>query len=448
MVKKKTHEEYVDEVTKINPNIEVIGKYIGNDIKIAHRCKIDGCEWETYPSSIVNKKTGCPKCTQIKNKIKTKRTYEEYITELKDKNLLVDIIGEYINCNVKSLFRCKLCGHEWYARPYDILKGKSRCQVCSHKVIGNAPDYKNSMWASANKEYFAQYMSEEQLKSYMPNSNKSIDMKCPDCGYIKHISPNLLSYKGFGCTKCGDGISYPNKFSRAFLAQTLAENICYEYAPNWLIVNGTQRFFDNYFESNGKSYVLEMDGRLGHGNLSFLTGEKDYDGLQIDKEKDRLAQEHSITVIRIDCAVSDKDYIKRNIINSQLPSILCFTENDIDWNMCDKFATSNLVLKAIKLWNNRVAIKQISDKLQVDVATVTRYLKKGKALGLCDYSATESHKRAASRKVIRLSDNRIYNTIQECADNNCLNRKTVYRYCKNKKRFMYYDEYIAVLQTT
>ena len=84
----------------------------------------------------------------------------------------------------------------------------------------------------------------------------------------------------------------------------------------------------------------------------------------------------------------------------------------------------------------------------MDVATVTRYLKKGKALGLCDYSATESHKRAASRKVIRLSDNRIYNTIQECADNNCLNRKTVYRYCKNKKRFMYYDEYIAVLQTT
>ena len=42
MGKKKTHAEYVDELAKVNPDIEVVGIYIGNKVKIPHRCKIDG----------------------------------------------------------------------------------------------------------------------------------------------------------------------------------------------------------------------------------------------------------------------------------------------------------------------------------------------------------------------------------------------------------------------
>ena len=48
-MKKKTHEEYVVEVAKANPNIEVIGTYINIKTKILHRCKIDGYEWYATP---------------------------------------------------------------------------------------------------------------------------------------------------------------------------------------------------------------------------------------------------------------------------------------------------------------------------------------------------------------------------------------------------------------
>lgn len=39
MSRKKTHEEYVKELAEKNPNVEVIGIYCGNRIKIPHRCK-------------------------------------------------------------------------------------------------------------------------------------------------------------------------------------------------------------------------------------------------------------------------------------------------------------------------------------------------------------------------------------------------------------------------
>lgn len=48
---KKTHQEYVDRVKKINPNIDVLGEYNGRHKKILHKCKIDGYKWCATPNS-------------------------------------------------------------------------------------------------------------------------------------------------------------------------------------------------------------------------------------------------------------------------------------------------------------------------------------------------------------------------------------------------------------
>lgn len=60
-MKRKTHSQYVDEVSKINQNIIVVGKYAGAEIKILHRCLIDGYEWLSLPSNILSYH-GCPMC--------------------------------------------------------------------------------------------------------------------------------------------------------------------------------------------------------------------------------------------------------------------------------------------------------------------------------------------------------------------------------------------------
>ena len=64
MSKKKTHEEYISEVQKKNPNVEVVEEYRGKKEKILHRCKVCGHQWSVYPGSILQG-YGCPKCGRI-----------------------------------------------------------------------------------------------------------------------------------------------------------------------------------------------------------------------------------------------------------------------------------------------------------------------------------------------------------------------------------------------
>jgi predicted RNA-binding Zn-ribbon protein involved in translation (DUF1610 family) len=210
------------------------------------------------------------------------------------------------------------------------------CAVCSRIAIGPAPTYVNSIFASNYKNYFSVYMTEEQMKLYMPKSERKILVTCPQCGHVKKIAICDLLRNGLGCPKCSDGVSYPNKFGRNFIEQLNVKNIIYEYRPKWLVVNDNQCSYDIYFEYNDTKYIIEMDGGLGHGNFTYkrIDG-NDIDGLRRDLAKDKLAQANGITVIRIDCKKSDSNYIKDNIMNSPLPSILNFSESDIDWAKCD-----------------------------------------------------------------------------------------------------------------
>ena len=61
--KTKTHQQYVKEVSEVNPYIEVTGTYINAETKILHRCLIDGCEWYSLPGNILCGH-GCPCCNQ------------------------------------------------------------------------------------------------------------------------------------------------------------------------------------------------------------------------------------------------------------------------------------------------------------------------------------------------------------------------------------------------
>lgn len=54
----KTHEQYVEEVRNINPNIIVIGEYVGANIPMLHKCAICGNIWNAYPNNII-KGFGC-----------------------------------------------------------------------------------------------------------------------------------------------------------------------------------------------------------------------------------------------------------------------------------------------------------------------------------------------------------------------------------------------------
>lgn len=121
---KLTHEEFITELYKINPNIEVLGTYINRTTKIKCKCKIDGYEWLVKPFNLLHGR-GCPKCGGS-----LKLTHEEFINRLKQVNPNIEVLGTYINSDTKINCKCKIDGYIWEARPYSLLKGYG-CPKCS-----------------------------------------------------------------------------------------------------------------------------------------------------------------------------------------------------------------------------------------------------------------------------------------------------------------------------
>ena len=371
--RKKTHQQYVNELSMINSNIEVIEQYINSNTKIKHRCKIDGHEWYVKPLHTLNGR-GCPKCT---NHIP--HTLDSFKQALQLTNSGIEVIdSNYVNNKTPILVKCKIDHHTWRATPNALLRG-SNCPVCANKTIGNAPDYKNSIWASVHRSYFEQFLSEEQMQSHTPYSCKKVYAICPDCGCRKHIVVEQLLTQGLGCI-CGDGQSYPNKFVYNILKQ-LDINVKPEYVPLW---NRNIRYDDYLLDYD---VIIENHGAQHYKSSLSLTRRTLSEEQQNDTIKQQLALEHGVKhYVVLDCRESSVEWIKQSIMQSVLPKLLEFRAEDINWTQANEYATCSLVKLSAELFNEGKTIACIADKFQVTKPTVTRWLKKADQLGWCKYT--------------------------------------------------------------
>lgn len=48
----KSHDKFIKDIMKINPNIEVIGQYVNMDTKVQVQCLIDGYIWNADPRKL------------------------------------------------------------------------------------------------------------------------------------------------------------------------------------------------------------------------------------------------------------------------------------------------------------------------------------------------------------------------------------------------------------
>lgn len=194
MPKRKTHEEYVEEVAKINPNIKVMDKYIDANTKILHKCKIDNYEWLAAPSKILIGR-GCPRCGGNE-----RYGHSEYVKRVFIKNPNIEVIEEYINAKTKILHRCKIDGYEWYAKPNSILSGRG-CPRCCKKERKTNDDYIKNV---TNINPFI-----EVVEKYI-NAKTPILHKCKIDGHEWVISPdNIL--RGCGCPVCAKNKKYTHE---------------------------------------------------------------------------------------------------------------------------------------------------------------------------------------------------------------------------------------------
>lgn len=334
--------------------------------------------------------------------------HAEYVKKLAIANPNIEIDEPYINSGTLTNHRCKICGYIWPTRPRDILRGHG-CPLCSGRVIGPPPEYINSIWASEYMEYFSKYLTEEQMKQYTPHSSQRVDAKCPDCGTPKNIVISNLCEFGIGC-KCQDGVSFPNKFVFNIIQQLNLETNS-EYSPNWakkkkydiyvphykLIIenHGAQHYIDKTIWNKSRSLQDEQENDLFKYNLAINNGITDY--------------------IVLDCRYSNKEWIKSSIMNSKLPSILCFKEDDINWDEALLYASTSLIRTSAKLFNEGYHALEISNMIGKHRSTVCHWLNIATDLGLCDYRPKNEVIRANAKKIRCIETNIIFDSIRAAA---------------------------------
>ena len=180
MCRRKTHEQFVEELAIKRPDITILGRYSRANDKILFR--FDCGHENIVLAQRVLYGSGCLQCR--------KKTTKSYNKELLSKRSDVVLIGEYINSSEKALFRFD-CGHEVMLAPSVVLGGGG-CRHCAHKKITKTHEEYVEVLAKKRPDV-------EVLEPYRGGKIKILHRF--SCGHTHLVRPsNILS--GKGCGKC------------------------------------------------------------------------------------------------------------------------------------------------------------------------------------------------------------------------------------------------------
>lgn len=91
----KSHEQFINDLYKINPDIQVYGTYINNHTKMQCKCLKCQHEWDSTPANLL-KSRGCPQCSLKEKGLKRRMTNEEFVARVSISNPNIEIVGEYL----------------------------------------------------------------------------------------------------------------------------------------------------------------------------------------------------------------------------------------------------------------------------------------------------------------------------------------------------------------
>lgn len=281
-------------------------------------------------------------------------------------------------------FRCKM-GHPDYLKIVnEFINKKCPCPICNKRKFVKKL---NSMNITNPENIKFLVNKKDGFNTTSGNCLIKINVKCPQCGRISKITPQLLTqYKGdYICRNCklDDGISFPEKIMWNLLKQL---NIDFEREK---ILNGNKKYrYDFYLDKY--NVLIEMDGGF-HFYESKITSNTLEERQKIDKEKEYFAEKMGYKVVRIDCKKNNFEYIKENILQSKF--FISLNLDDVNWEDCALKSMDNLALKACDLWNSGKTVKQIMQELNIGHKGVSNYLKKGNSSGICYYDGKEEDKK-------------------------------------------------------
>ena len=281
MPKRKTHNEFLDDLRKINPNVEVLTEYNGNKNYITVKCLIDGNVWKTKPRWLM-KGVGCQICYDRRRGDKTRFSIDKFIEKAKqmhgDKYDYSKV--EYINNKTKVYIICPIHG-EFEMRPDHHLSGQG-CPKCVNKYVTTEEFIEKAKQVHGDKYDYS--------KVEYVNTKTPICIICPKHGeFWQRVEKHV--YERCGCPTCNE-----SRLEKEVYTLLTDSNINFEYQKkfNWLGKQSLDFYLPDY------NIAIECQGEQHFKPIKHFGGEERFKiDVKRDVNKNFLCQENNIKLLYI-----------------------------------------------------------------------------------------------------------------------------------------------------
>jgi len=202
-MRKKTHQEFLDQARKVHGDrYEYLEEYNGDHIPINILCKIHK-PFKQKPNKHLAGHN-CPDCAQIERNNKHRKSNETFLLEAntihKGKYLYPE---KYKTAKEDMKIICPIHGPFWQTPDAHVGHSQQGCPDCGAIQSGIVRQYTvKEFLALANEKHEGKYLYTFMI---FINMNTKIDILCPEHGIFSQLPTQHI--QRHGCQKCGYKIS-------------------------------------------------------------------------------------------------------------------------------------------------------------------------------------------------------------------------------------------------
>jgi hypothetical protein len=275
---RKTHEQFISQMRKINENIEILTEYEKDNIKVKCKCKVCDFEWESTPSNLLQGK-GCKQCHFNKLKISQTKSHEQFVSELFRINKNIKVLSEYSGAQNKVDCECLIHNRIFSMSATHLLGGETGCRECidTKLHLGGLKSHnqfvKELLIINDNVSVVGEYVG----------AKSRVEVRCLKCGHIWNpVADSLLHGYGCPCCKRSKGEEKIEKY-------LISNNIEFEPQKKFSNLRNTLPLsYDFYLPEY--NLLIEYQGQFHDGNTSMVIKEKYFDKQQ---KNDKLKKDYA-----------------------------------------------------------------------------------------------------------------------------------------------------------
>lgn len=224
-----------------------------------------------------------------------RKTHEQFMMEVTQANSTVEVLDEFSGYDMYMSVRCKKCSREYKTTGRTLLAGHG-CKVCS---VSLSEDKKREIERTL-KELEHPHTILEPYRIL----NDTVRVKCDLCLYERNVRLASLLENTRGCVKCSQ--STKEKHISALLDELQVDYFVEHKFKDALTPKGNPFKFDFYIPE--KALVIEYDGEYHYKDRG-IPGEDRR--LEIVQEYDRLKNEYAegkgIVMLRVNYFMTDEE---------------------------------------------------------------------------------------------------------------------------------------------